>query len=330
MAETPTLTHLDTTGRARMVDVGEKPLTRRRAIAFGSLHVGADTLQALLAGKIAKGDAWAAARLAGIAGAKKTSDLIPLTHPLRLDAVRVHLSAWGAERVSVFAEALATDRTGVEMEAMTAATVALLTMYDMTKAVCRGARIEQVSLLAKEGGKSGDWLAEGVERGVVVKLARSKGKGTPKDPCDEGVLIPGFGLENDAHGGDWHRQVSLLGIESINKMQEKGLKVGFGSFAENVVTSGLCLYKLPLGSIILTSQGAILEVTQIGKECHSHCAVYHTAGDCVMPREGIFVRVRAGAPLQTGDTLLVKTFPTDLTWTTDDIDKRTQAGQREA
>ncbi|HNV70175.1 MAG TPA: cyclic pyranopterin monophosphate synthase MoaC [Candidatus Ozemobacteraceae bacterium] len=327
MADSSSLTHLDAAGRARMVDVGEKPLTRRRAVAFGAMWVGTTTLRALLEGRIAKGDAWAAARLAGIAGAKKTADLIPLTHPLRLDAVRVHLSAWGAERVVVFAEAMATDRTGVEMEAMTAATVALLTLYDMTKAVSRGARIEEVCLLAKEGGKSGDWLAEGVERGTIAKLALSTGKGTPKTPCDEALLVPGFGLEGDAHGGDWHRQVSLLGVESIRKMQQMGLKVDFGSFAENVATSGVCLYELPLGSLMLTSQGAILEVTQIGKECHSRCAVYHTAGDCVMPREGIFIRVRLGSPIRTGDSLLVKRLPTGYHWTKADLDQRSQDGK---
>ena len=324
MATENSLTHLDGTGRARMVDVGEKVVTRRQAIAFGSIRVGAETLEKLTAGKIAKGDAWATARLAGITGAKRTSDLIPLTHPLRLDAVRVHLAPWGAERVAVFAEALATDRTGVEMEAMTAASVALLTMYDMTKAVSRGAVIEGVELLSKTGGKSGDWLGAGIELGRVEKLAVSTGKGTPKDPCDEGMLQAEFGIQGDAHGGDWHRQVSLLGVESIQKMKEKGLKVDFGSFAENVATSGVCLYELPVGSLMLAGDGAILEVSQIGKECHSKCAVYHTAGDCVMPREGIFVRVRAGGPLRTGERLLVKRLPTSFSWSDADVKKGPQ------
>jgi MOSC domain-containing protein YiiM len=153
----------------------------------------------------------------------------------------------------------------------------------------------------KTGGKSGDWLAADAHLGKIEKLATSKGKGTPKDPCDEVNLKVNFGVETDAHGGNWHRQVSLLGIESINKMKEKGLEVDFGSFAENVATSGVCLYELPIGSLLYGQSGSIMQVTQIGKECHNKCAVYHRAGDCVMPREGIFAVVLVPGPLRSGD-----------------------------
>lgn len=298
------LTHLDAAGRVKMVDVGAKPVTARVAVAFGAAWLGADPLARLLGGRLAKGDALAASRLAGIMAAKRTSELLPLTHPLRLDAVGVHFFPLGAERLGVLAEARATDRTGVEMEAMTAATIGLLNVYDMVKAVARGARLESVRLVRKSGGKSGDWLAEGVGLGRIEKLATSRAKGTPKDPCDEVEIVPGFGVAGDAHGGDWHRQVSLLGLESIQTMQAKGLAVDFGSFAENIATSGLRLYELPIGTILFGGEGVVLEVTQIGKECHTRCAVYHRAGDCVMPREGIFARVLAGGRLRTGDILL--------------------------
>lgn len=298
------LTHLDGEGRVKMVDVGGKTVTKRRAVAFGTMRAGEKALAMLREGQIAKGDAWAATRVAAIMAAKRTSDLIPLTHPIRLDAVNITLAPFGTERVAIVAEALASDRTGVEMEAMTAVSVAQLNLYDMVKGVSKGVTIEGARLLLKTGGKSGDWLAENVELGRIEKLATSRAKGTPKDPTDDATIKLGFGVEGDAHGGDWHRQVSLLGIESIRKMQEKGLKVDFGSFAENIATSGICLYELPVGSLLWSNTGVLLEVTQIGKECHAKCAVYHKAGDCVMPREGIFARVLAGGPLHTGNTLL--------------------------
>ncbi|MBP7635462.1 cyclic pyranopterin monophosphate synthase MoaC [Candidatus Ozemobacteraceae bacterium] len=298
------LTHLDGEGRVKMVDVGGKTVTKRRAVAFGTVRAGEKALAMLREGQIAKGDAWAATRVAAIMAAKRTSDLIPLTHPIRLDAVNITLAPFGAERVAIIAEALASDRTGVEMEAMTAVSVAQLNLYDMVKGVSKGVTLEGARLLLKTGGKSGDWLAEGVALGRIEKLATSRAKGTPKDPTDDVTIKLGFGVEGDAHGGDWHRQVSLLGIESIRKMQEKGLKVDFGSFAENIATSGICLYELPVGSLLWSNTGVLLEVTQIGKECHAKCAVYHKAGDCVMPREGIFARVLAGGPLHTGNTLL--------------------------
>ncbi len=297
------LTHLDSTGNVRMVNVGNKQATLRTAVAFGSIFLGKE-IRTYLGSGVAKGDVWASSRIAGIMGAKKTSELIPLTHPVRLDSVQVHLAPWGDERVAVFVEARATDRTGLEMEAMVGASLALLNMYDMTKALGKGICLEGIRLLLKTGGKSGDWLGNKVERGNVEKLAISKAKGTPKDPLDEAMIQVGFGLENDAHGGDWHRQVSLLGMDSIKKMQDKGLKVAFGSFAENVATSGIVLYELPIGSLLFFESGALLEVTQIGKERHSRCAVYHTAGDCVMPREGIFGRVLNGGQVKSGDRIL--------------------------
>jgi MOSC domain-containing protein YiiM len=111
-------------------------------------------------------------------------------------------------------------------------------------------------------------------------------------------------MEKDAHGGDWHRQVSLLGIESIDKMKAQGLTVDFGSFAENIATSGVCLYELPVGTLMYAGPGVIMQVTQIGKECHTKCAVYYKAGDCVMPREGIFTIVLSEGRLQKGDNFI--------------------------
>lgn len=153
------LTHLDEKGTARMVDVGGKPETARGATATGRIRMSPQTLAAIRDGSGPKGDVLAAARIAGIMAAKKTGELIPLCHPLALDAVSVDFD-FEADGVRATAKASLTGRTGVEMEAMTAASIALLTIYDMAKALDKGMVIEEVRLLEKTGGKSGTWRAE--------------------------------------------------------------------------------------------------------------------------------------------------------------------------
>jgi cyclic pyranopterin monophosphate synthase len=152
------LTHLDSTGAARMVDVGAKPATERVAVAGGRIRMSAEALAAIAAGATRKGDVLAVARIAGIMAAKRTSDLVPLCHPLPLSAVKVDLEM-EADGIAVKAEARTTGPTGVEMEALTAVSVALLTIYDMAKALDRAMQIDAVRLLEKRGGKSGDWRA---------------------------------------------------------------------------------------------------------------------------------------------------------------------------
>ncbi len=155
-----TLSHLDSSGRARMVDVGEKPVTNRRAIAEGRVMMSSDAFRQVRMAAVAKGDVIAVAEIAGVMGAKRTGDLIPLCHPLPLDQVQVDLELvekWPGLRVT--ATVAATARTGVEMEALTAVSVACLTVYDMVKAVDREMRITDVRLLEKSGGSRGDWRA---------------------------------------------------------------------------------------------------------------------------------------------------------------------------
>ena len=152
------LTHLDEQGKARMVDVGAKAETRRVAIAEGRITMSAEALSAIRDGAVPKGDVLAAARIAGIMAAKKTADLIPLCHPLSLDAATVDF-AFEESAVRVTASASLSGKTGVEMEALTAASVALLTIYDMAKAVDKGMVISGLRLIEKRGGKSGDWRA---------------------------------------------------------------------------------------------------------------------------------------------------------------------------
>jgi len=142
-------------------------------------------------------------------------------------------------------------------------------------------------------------------QGLIVAINTSSAKGTRKKNVGKSRLIPDFGIQEDAHAGDWHRQVSLLAFESIAKMVQLGLKVGPGDFAENITTRGLDLLSLPIGTRFRMGSQALLEVTQIGKVCHTRCAIFYQAGDCVMPKEGIFARVLEGGEIQVGDEILV-------------------------
>jgi MOSC domain-containing protein YiiM len=138
----------------------------------------------------------------------------------------------------------------------------------------------------------------------IISINISPKKGMRKKPVDSAVLKENFGIEDDAHASDkWHRQVSLLATESIKKIQDKGVDVGPGDFAENITTEGVTLYTLPIGTKMTIGQDIELEVSQIGKVCHDRCAIYEQAGDCVMPREGIFVKVIKGGTIKTGDEI---------------------------
>jgi cyclic pyranopterin monophosphate synthase len=153
------LTHLDESGAAQMVDISAKNMTLREATAQGRIVMSADALQAIKNGTVKKGDVLAVARVAGIMAAKKTSDLIPLCHPLALSKVTIDF-AFETNAITVSAMARLNGQTGVEMEALTAASVALLTIYDMAKAIDKGMVISDLRLLKKSGGKSGDWSAD--------------------------------------------------------------------------------------------------------------------------------------------------------------------------
>lgn len=138
----------------------------------------------------------------------------------------------------------------------------------------------------------------------IVAVCISEIKGVAKEPVREVMLSAGHGIRGDAHAGPHHRQVSLLAKESIDRMKAKGANVGLGSFGENIVTEGMDLLSLPVGSRVRIGD-AEAEVTQHGKECHDHCAIYYSVGDCVMPREGIFVRVLRDGAVRPGDEIEV-------------------------
>lgn len=149
---------------------------------------------------------------------------------------------------------------------------------------------------------------EGAMKGKVVAVCTSKRKGTVKKNVGRARLRVDWGIEGDAHAGNWHRQVSLLAWESIEKIRAQGLNVREGSFAENITTRGLELHTLPVGTRMRLGS-ALVEVTQIGKLCHTKCAIFRTVGDCVMPREGIFVRVLEEGEVAVGDAIEVVHVP---------------------
>jgi MOSC domain-containing protein YiiM len=141
-------------------------------------------------------------------------------------------------------------------------------------------------------------------KGKVLATNVSLNKGERKTPAASVTLRENHGIEGDAHAGEWHRQVSLLAMESIAKMQAMGLDVKEGDFAENITTEGVDLVSLPVGAKVTMGE-TVLEISQIGKECHNRCAIYYQAGDCVMPKEGVFAKVLTGGVVKPGDEVAV-------------------------
>lgn len=296
------LTHINKDGRGHMVDISEKPDTKRRAVAEGSIHMNPETLAAMKAGPLKKGDVLQIAQIAAVMGAKQTPQLIPLCHPIALTSVDVSFT-WLKDGIRVTAVCETVGKTGVEMEAMTACTTALLTVYDMGKAMDRGMRMTDITLREKEGGKSGHYMNREAR---VIGINISDKKGVVKTPIEEGEFVEAHGLQDDAHAGAWHRQVSLLAIESYERMRkEDGELFAQGSFAENLTTEGIVLYELPVGTQLEIGE-TLHEVTQIGKECHTGCQIRKLVGDCVMPREGIFTRVLRGGTIRIGDPIVIR------------------------
>ena len=141
----------------------------------------------------------------------------------------------------------------------------------------------------------------------ITAVCTSKKKGTPKKPITDGIFVQDFGMQDDAHASsDTHRHVSLLATESIDKMRNRGFNVNPGDFAENLTTEGIELFTLPVGTKMTVGTEVILEISQIGKECHTKCAIFHQMGECIMPQEGVFATVIKGGIIRAGDKLAVK------------------------
>lgn len=144
-----------------------------------------------------------------------------------------------------------------------------------------------------------------MKQAEILAVCTSEKKGQRKKDVGRAQLQENFGIVGDGHAGDWHRQISLLAMESIHKMIAAGLTVGPGDFAENLTTTGIELHTLPVGARMQVGSEILLEVTQIGKLCHERCAIFYQAGDCVMPKEGIFARVLHGGEIKRGDQIVL-------------------------
>ena len=140
--------------------------------------------------------------------------------------------------------------------------------------------------------------------GKIMAVCISEKRGTQKKNVGRVRLVENFGLEGDAHGGNWHRQVSLLSYEKVRAFEKRGVNVADGAFGENLLVSGIDFKELPVGTRLSCGE-VLLEMTQIGKECHSHCEIFQAVGDCIMPREGVFARVIRGGRIREGDELTV-------------------------
>lgn len=343
MAHTNDLTHINEQGRARMVDVSAKQKTQRVARAAGFVRMAPATLELVRTGGCKKGDVLSVAQVAGIMAAKRCWELVPMCHPIQLTGVDVRFELVGGAvcgggaggaagaggdacrgagadcGVAIEATCRCCGETGVEMEALTAASVAGLTVYDMLKATQRDMVVDDVRLLEKSGGASGHFVraevgdageeagaaAPAVADASVVAVSISEKKGTRKKPQDSIRLVVGHGVEGDAHAGNWHRMVSLLPEESVDSMREVLPNLAAGDFAENILTRGLSLKELPVGTVLTVGECELV-VTQIGKKCHNDCEIRRLTGKCVMPTDGVFAVVTRGGTVRPGDPIHVR------------------------
>lgn len=294
--------HFDQHGNAVMVDVTKKKETTRTAIAQGKIKVNDEIFEKVKEGSMAKGDVLGTARIAGIMAAKKTFELIPMCHLLMLTKCKVDFEMLEeTKEIKAVCLVKTTGKTGVEMEALTGVQIALLTIYDMCKAIDKHMVMSEIHLVEKTGGKSGDFFCM---EGIIKAVCISEKRGTVKKNINEVNVIKDFGLEGDAHAGKWHRQVSFLSADIVDEFNEKGASVIEGDFGENILAYGIDFKKLPVGTKLICND-AKFEITQIGKECHSHCEIYKRVGDCIMPREGIFAKVLESGTIKVGDKIEV-------------------------
>lgn len=306
------LSHINPQGYARMVDVTAKEDSHRIARAQAVIRMQPATLAAIREGTVKKGDVLAVAQVAGIMGAKQTASLIPMCHPLMLTGVDIEFIFDDILPALVIrSEVKTTGKTGVEMEAISAVSIAALTVYDMCKAIDRWMEISQVYLLEKSGGKSGHLHREKAvqpelaSNGRLHSICISSEQGQLKQEVTEAVVIAGYGIENDGHGGDWGRQVTCLSWESVQRVnREMNINMEPGQYAENLLIEGIDLAKVGVGGKLRIGRDVVLEVTQVGKE-DSTSVVTRTFGVSLLPQEGLFCQVISGGKMRKNDVVEV-------------------------
>ncbi|RLA78588.1 MAG: cyclic pyranopterin monophosphate synthase MoaC [Deltaproteobacteria bacterium] len=290
------LTHLDEEGRARMVDVSSKPVTARRAVAEGKVVMDPRILDLLREGKVAKGDVLTVAKVAGVMAAKRTADIVPLCHPLSLSEVDLSFALLDGGTIEIRSTVKANERTGVEMEALVAVSAAALTVYDMCKAASKRITITGIRLLEKEGGRSGHFIASEGTKGEVVAVNISEKREVPKRNVREGYLKEGWGLEGDAHAGEWERQISLFPLEAMALVPEEVRKeMTEEEYSENLTIQGIPLEELRVGRRLRIGE-ALVEILQIGKG-----KLEGRGRPWIVSREGRFGRVLEGGKVKVGD-----------------------------
>jgi cyclic pyranopterin phosphate synthase len=249
--------------------------------------------------------------------AKRTSEIIPMCHPITITGADISFTPdEKRSTINITATVRCKGETGVEMEALTAVSTAALTIYDMCKSAQKDIKITNIHLLSKKGGNSeintmpiNTSPTETLPANTmptVVAVCISEKKGTIKTAIPEIYVKSNYGIVGDAHAGDRCRQVSFLASESVDKLRDKIPSLEAGVFAENILTSGINLHELPIGTKLRIG-AALFEITQIGKDCHNDgCAIKKQTGECVMPREGVFASVIENGTIKPGERIEVE------------------------
>ncbi|MEO0241978.1 MAG: cyclic pyranopterin monophosphate synthase MoaC [candidate division WOR-3 bacterium] len=277
----------------KMIDVSDKPENPRKALAIGRLVVEKDTIKLIKEGRIEKGDPVNASKVAGLLGLKNTPNLLPFCHPIRVTNARVDLEIFDEGVIEVRCEVHCVDRTGAEMEALTGCAITCLNLYDMLKRYEKWARIVDVKLVEKEGGKSGHQKLCFEYTGKAINLGRSATRG-PKEKVKSIRLIANFGVEGDVHAGT-EKEVSVFPLEALAKVPKDKFTFSIDDITENITIIGIPEYLLLPGKRLVIGE-AELEILQIGKE-----NFVNEGRPYAVSRWGRFCRVVKGGTIELYD-----------------------------
>lgn len=278
-------THFNQQGEVFMVDVSSKDIVKRIASAYAKVLLAQNTLEKIKNNAIQKGNVLSAAKIAGIMAVKKTDELIPLCHSLPVEHADLSFN-FVEDGIEIKSFVVTTAKTGIEMEALTAVSVASLCIYDMCKAVDKNITVQNIHLLEKKKYK----------QFKIVSINISDKKGEKKIPVKEALFVENKGLKGDSHAEGGLKQVSFLAKEEFDKIKQNGFVVNYGDFAENITTEGVELHKLPVGTILHLGE-AVIEITCIGKKCHNKCNIAQKTGKCIMPEKGVFGKILKGGKI---------------------------------